>query len=114
MELTENNWNEIFENLNNKYLENTNKWILGKQGIILNYKEGDPFYFWGNESLNRINTLVKNIPKYFQKHNSNKKFWNTSSKLGSTHYMNDSYNDNLNKSHEGEFILAMWLSDIDM
>ena len=114
MEITEENWNEIFEQLNNKYLGNTNTWILGKQGIKFNHKEGDPFYFWGKDSLIRINTLVKNIPKYFQKHNSAKKFWNTSSKLGSNHYMNDSYFDNLNNSDEGEFILAMWLSDIDM
>ena len=70
-------------------------------------------------SIDSINSLLRDIPKYFQKHNPlGKKFWNTSSSYSSKHhvermrkennYIGDPYCSN------GEFIFAMLYLNYEM
>jgi hypothetical protein len=71
------------------------------------------------EHLAKINNLIKQIPKYFQKHSSvGKKYWNTNSSYGSKHFLSDEMLKENPKADNyctnGEFILAMWLLDYDM
>jgi hypothetical protein len=65
----------------------------------------------------RINKLMKDIPRYFQKHSPlGKKYWNTSSSYGQKHQLADEIEktEKNGYSTNGEFIFAMMLLDYEM
>ena len=117
MELTAENFDETLERLSAKYLPGKNV-KLTRQGIVWNFNDecklnGD------NNTLKVVNNLVKNIPRFFQKHSPiGKKYWNTNSSYGCKHILSSELSkenpQDDNYSANGEFILAMWILDYEM
>jgi hypothetical protein len=145
MELTAENFDETLERLSAKYIpggqlqltrfgivwniggENFNKnegtgglWRYRKSPTRLKvWKLTEAELQYESNSLNVINKLVKNIPRFFQKHSSiGKKYWNTNSSYGSKHFLSEELDKENPKSNNycanGEFILAMWILDYEM
>jgi hypothetical protein len=145
MELTAENFDETLERLSAKHLPDRNI-ILTPQGIVWNEEmEGfderagtgglfcrrhSPFKHkvWKlleeelkheHNTLNVVNDLVKNIPRFYQKHNPiGKKYWNTSSSYGCKHVLSaELLKERPQKNtycNNGQFILAMWILDYEM
>jgi hypothetical protein len=117
MEITENNVNELLKDISEKYLPE--EVVLNNYGLILK-KHVDKYIgynnFNGESSIQQLNMLMKEIPKYFQKNNSlRKKYWNTGS-YGAKHKLANlierEYKDNYVTN--GQFIFAMLLLGYEM
>lgn len=108
MEITENNFGEMLSNIENEFLRPGI--VLLPYGIVFNnHKEN--YDSWSKSNIESINKVIKDIPKYFQRHSKEgKKYWNTSS-YGAKHHI-----EQMRKSEKypgdpycsnGEFIFSM-------
>ena len=137
MELTETNFFETLREMERKYLPSTEV-ILTPQGIVWNettetfnancgtgglyrYKNhpNNKHRGFSLHDISRINDLIKDIPRFFQKHSRlGKKYWNTSSSYGSKHFLSDELRKETPQQNtycnNGQFILAMWILDYEM
>jgi hypothetical protein len=108
MEITEQNFEEMLSNIENEFL--IPSIVLLPFGLVFR-KHIEKHNQWNNVNIKSINTLIQDIPKYFQKHSKEgKKYWNTSS-YGAKHHVeemrrNEEYQGNPYCSN-GEFIFAM-------
>ena len=116
MEITENNVNELLKEISEKYLPE--EVVLIPFGLIskhhINRYGRDNFL--GLDSIEKLNILIKEIPKYFQKNSLlGKKYWNTSS-YGSKHKFSELIKHDYTDSYvtNGEFIFAMLLLGYEM
>ena len=137
MELTTENFAETLKAMEEKYLP-SKEVILTPQGIVWNettekfntscgtgglYRHthsmgGKPRGF-SLSDIPRINELIKDIPRFFQKHSRlGKKYWNTSSSYGSKHFLSDELRKETPQENtycsNGQFIFAMWILDYEM
>jgi len=136
MELTETNFVETLKAMEEKYLPNKEV-ILTPQGIVWdeNIENFDKMCGTGGlyryiyetgkhrgfslSDIPRINELIKDIPRFFQKHSRlGKKYWNTSSSYGSKHFLSSELEKETPQKNtycsNGQFILAMWILDYEM
>jgi len=118
MEVTEENVEELMKNVCDKYLPE--QVLISQFGVCLKinkqYHDMD-FNSERHNSVETLNKLIKEIPKYFQKHSSlGKKYWNTSSSYGCKHQLaSEIKNDYANTySTNGQFIFAMLLLGYEM
>tara|TARA_R110000868_G_scaffold42083_1_gene142825 strand:- start:44 stop:604 length:561 start_codon:yes stop_codon:yes gene_type:complete len=116
MEVTCENVEELMRNVCEQYLPE--QVIISHFGVIL--KINEKYHrtdFNGNNSIETINKLIKEIPKYFQKHSSfGKKYWNTSSSYGCKHHLADEIKNDYDNTYctNGQFIFAMLLLGYEM
>ena len=136
MELTIDNFAETLKAMEEKYLPSAEV-ILTPQGIVWNENienfdkmcgTGGLFRYTHStgkhtgflqSDISRINELIKDIPRFFQKHSRlGKKYWNTSSSYGSKHFLSDELRKETPQQNtycnNGQFILAMWILDYEM
>ena len=111
-QLTAENFQAILLHNQTKYLP---VWAeLKPGGFFLRGTGGE----WNEEySSVRINKLMKEIPRVFQKHSPlGKKYWNTSSSYSCKHQLADEIEktESCGYSTNGEFIFAMMLLDYEM
>jgi len=119
MELTEENFNQKLDEMVAKYLpEGKTLRMNGIQYTKMEKNKKDLRDF-PLSSIAKINFIMKQIPKHYQKHSPlGKKYWNTQSSYASKHYLSDmirkEFADVDNYCSNGEFIFAMWLLDYEM
>lgn len=117
MEITENNVNELLQEISEKYLPKDI--VLNDYGLILR-KDVDKYVGYSNfnyeNTIKQLNMLIKEIPKYFQKNNpAGKKYWNTAS-YGAKHRLSDLLQHEYKDTYvtNGQFIFAMLLLGYEM
>ena len=116
--LTEETFYAILDTLTTKYLPPG--YELKYDGIVVKPEFARPCT-WSKSAIDNVNTLVQNIPRFFQKHSAlaKKKYWNTSSSYGCKHYLSDMLRKEDPQSGDhycsnGEFILACWILDYEI
>lgn len=96
--------------------------MLRPEGIVREQKGAEQFCPWESSSISAVNDLLKQIPRFFQKHDptleGKKPHWNATSSYSSKHFLSNMLRaEEAPGSHycmNGEFIFAMWLLNYKM
>lgn len=110
MELTKDNISEIVEEITKKHFPEGVRLEMDGVKLLTDENRGNITNF------EKINKLMKDIPKSFQKHSIlGKKYWNTNS-YGGKHTMEEVWDQQEGHKYvaNGEFILAMLLLGYEM
>ncbi len=110
MELTKDNISEIVEEITKKHFPEDVRLEMDGVKLLTDENRGDITNF------EKINRLMKDIPKSFQKHSIlGKKYWNTNS-YGGKHTMEEVWDEQQGHKYvsNGEFIFAMLLLGYEM
>ena len=121
MQITEDNHDQILLDLESTHLPKGVKLVdfglVWEEHLVRHVQKSkhhdmyhDGYALHRSFNVSNINNLLKEIPRYFQKHSSlGKKYWNTNSSYGSKHHIENMRSKNGTPGYcsNGDFIFAM-------